>query len=159
MEIAKESVTLADTELVDISQRFPADTIEQAIGFEARTFARFAGKVATVTCEKYAYVHLVGFAFEPAEPPANAVVITVTINNDPLLLSREFGTPVTRLSQTLSVREAVPEVRMVLELKPLSTVTVLDISAATSGGEPVYYQELYIPINPRRLYVDDTIRR
>ncbi len=79
--------------------------------------------------------------------------------NFKMLLSREFGTPVTRLSQTLSVREAVPEVRKVLELKPHSTVTVLDISAATSGGEPVYYQELYIPINPRRLYVDDTIRR
>src|SRR6476620_751368 len=91
LEIAKKSVTLTNTELVDISQRFPANTIEQTIGLEARTFARFARKVATVTREKYAHVHLVGFAFEPAEPPANAVVITVTtINNDPLLLSREF---------------------------------------------------------------------
>ena len=79
--------------------------------------------------------------------------------NFKMLLSHEFGTPVTRLSQTLSVREAPAEVRKVLALKPHSIVTVLDISAATSGGEPVYYQELYIPPNPRRLYVDDTIRR
>ena len=79
--------------------------------------------------------------------------------NFKMLLSHEFGTPVTRLSQTLSVREAPAAVRKVLALEPPSIVTVLDIAAATSGGEPVYYQELYIPPNPRRLYVDDTIRR
>ena len=79
--------------------------------------------------------------------------------NFKMLLSREFGTPVTRLSQTLSVREAPTEVRKVLALKPPSIVTVLEISAATSGGEAVYFQELYIPPNPRRLFVDDTIRR
>lgn len=79
--------------------------------------------------------------------------------NFKLLLSREFGTPVTRLSQTLSVRQAPPEVKVVLALDSQSVVTVLDICAGTSGGEAVYYQELYIPPNPRRLFVDQTIRR
>ena len=79
--------------------------------------------------------------------------------NFKLLLSHEFGTPVTRLSQTLSVREAPAEIREALALNSSSVVTVLDICASTSIGEPVYYQELYIPPNPRRLYVDDTIRR
>ena len=79
--------------------------------------------------------------------------------NFKMLLSEEFGTPVTRLSQTLSVRTAPADVRKSLALKSPSIVTVLDICAATSGGQPVYYQELFIPPNPRRLYVDDTIRR
>lgn len=79
--------------------------------------------------------------------------------NFKLLLSREFGTPVTRLSQTLSVRRAPAEIKEVLSLDSQSVVTVLDICAGTSVGEAVYYQELYIPLNPRRLFVDDTIRR
>lgn len=79
--------------------------------------------------------------------------------NFKMLLSHEFGTPVTRLSQTLSVREAPAAVRKLLALKSPSIVTVLDICAATNGGQAVYYQELYIPPNPRRLYVDDTLRR
>lgn len=79
--------------------------------------------------------------------------------NFKLLLSREFGTPVTRLVQTLSTRVAPPEVRKVLGLASRSVVTILDIRASSSGGEPVYYQELYIPANPRALYIDDTIRR
>ena len=79
--------------------------------------------------------------------------------NFKMLLSQEFGTPVTRLSQTLSVREAPANVRKLLSLKLPAIVTVLDICAATASGEPVYYQELYIPPNPRRLFVDDTLRR
>ena len=73
-----------------------------------------------------------------------------------MLLSREFGSAVTRCSQTLSVREAPAAVRKLLALKAPSIVTVLDICAATNGGEAIYYQELYIPPNPRRLFVDDT---
>lgn len=79
--------------------------------------------------------------------------------NFKMMLSHEFGTPVTRLSQTLSVQEAPGDVHKVLALKPHAIVTMIEIFAATSGGEPVYHQELYIPPNPRRLYVDDTIRR
>ena len=78
--------------------------------------------------------------------------------NFKLLLSREFGTPVTRLSQTLAVLAAPPDVVAELDLKKPAIVTLIDVCAATSSGEPVYYQELYIPPNPRKLYVDDTIR-
>ncbi len=79
--------------------------------------------------------------------------------NFKMLLSREFGTPVTRLSQTLSVTRAPVEVTAALTMKERAVVTVIDIRASTSSGEPIYYQKLYVPPNPRRLFIDDTIRR
>ena len=53
--------------------------------------------------------------------------------NFKMLLSQQFGTPVRRLSQTLSVPEAPAAVRKLLALKSNSIVTVLDICAATSA--------------------------
>ena len=79
--------------------------------------------------------------------------------NFKLLLSQEFGTPVTRLSQTLSVCAAPADVASALGLKKPAVVSMIGIRAATGAGDPVYYQELYIPPNRRRLYIDDTLRR
>lgn len=79
--------------------------------------------------------------------------------NFKMLLSREFGTPVTRLGQTLSVGRAPADVVAALSLKAPAVVSLIDVCASTSGGEPVYYQKLYIPPNPRKLFIDDTIRR
>lgn len=79
--------------------------------------------------------------------------------NFKLLLSQEFGTPVTRLKQTLSVGPAPTDVATALGLRKPAVVSMIEIRAATSAGDPVYYQELYIPPNQRRLYIDDTLRR
>ena len=57
--------------------------------------------------------------------------------NFKMMLSHEFGTPVTRLSRTPSVRKTPRDVYKVLALKPHATVTMIEI--------------FYIPPNPRRL--------
>jgi DNA-binding GntR family transcriptional regulator len=78
--------------------------------------------------------------------------------NFKLLLSREFGTPVSRLSQTLAVSKPPPIVCKALQLKSSASVTVLDASASTHTGTPVYFQSLYIPPNRRQLSLDDMTR-
>lgn len=71
------------------------------------------------------------------------------------VLGREFGLPVTHITQTMSTALFPAGVCRALGLEAI-TGTVLDIAASTGRGRHVYYQTLYIPPNARRLVVSDT---
>lgn len=75
------------------------------------------------------------------------------------MLDEEFGTPVTRLRQNLVIADFPSEVRRALNMSRSRVGGVMNIFASTEGGAPVYYQELFIPPNPRKLYITDIIRR
>ena len=81
------------------------------------------------------------------------------VGNFRAILDKEFGTPVTRMSQSMSVIPLPSDVRRAMGIVRSRTGLVLDIVASTSSGEPVYYQQLFIPPNPRKLYIDDIVRR
>jgi GntR family transcriptional regulator len=72
------------------------------------------------------------------------------------LLGREFGLPVTHVTQTMSTAAFADGVCRALALRSGAVGTVLDIAASTGRGRHVYYQTLYIPPNARRLVVSDT---
>lgn len=72
------------------------------------------------------------------------------------VLGREFGLPVTHITQTMSTAAFADGVCRALALRSGAVGTVLDIAASTGRGRHVYYQTLYIPPNARRLVVSDT---
>lgn len=73
-----------------------------------------------------------------------------------LVIRREFGLPVTRIAQTMSTVRFSDAVRRALRLRRAVTGTLLEIAATAGRDRPVYYQELYIPPNRRRLVMSDT---
>jgi GntR family transcriptional regulator len=74
-----------------------------------------------------------------------------------LIISREFGLPVTRVAQTLSAARFPEFVRRALKLRRGVTGTLLEVAASAGRDRPLYYQELYIPPNRRRLVISDTV--
>jgi GntR family transcriptional regulator len=72
------------------------------------------------------------------------------------ILGREFGLPVTHITQTMGTAEFPAGVCRALKLAFGAIGTVLEIAASTGRGRHVYYQTLYIPPNARRLVVSDT---
>ena len=73
-----------------------------------------------------------------------------------LIISREFGLPVTRVAQTVSFTAFPAAVCAALGLKRETSGTLLEIAASAGRGRAVYYQELFIPPNRRRLVISDT---
>jgi GntR family transcriptional regulator len=69
------------------------------------------------------------------------------------LLSREFQLPVTRFAENLSVRFFPDAVCKAIKVPRRTSGGVMEIVAYDSGGQAVYFQELYIPPNSRRLLV------
>jgi len=72
-----------------------------------------------------------------------------------ILISREFGLPVTSVQQTMSWVRFPEAVCCALKLRRASIGTLLEIVASAGRDRPLYYQELYIPSNGRRLVVSD----
>lgn len=72
------------------------------------------------------------------------------------VLGREFGLPVTHITQTMSTAAFAGSVCRALRLDSGTIGTVLEIAASTGRDRHVYYQTLYIPPNRRRLVVSDT---
>jgi DNA-binding GntR family transcriptional regulator len=72
------------------------------------------------------------------------------------ILSREFGLPVTRIAQTMIDLRFPDFVCRALKLRKAVAGTLLEIAASAGRDRHVYYQELYIPSNRRRLVVSDT---
>lgn len=72
-----------------------------------------------------------------------------------LMFSREFGLPVTHVEQTMRFETFPANVREVLGRRHSSGM-VLELAASAGRGRPVYYQELFIPRNSRRLVFSDT---
>lgn len=69
------------------------------------------------------------------------------------LLAREFHHPLARFSEKLSVREFPGYVCKAIKVKPKTGGGVMEIFAYDRKGEGVYFQDLFIPPNGRRLFV------
>lgn len=69
------------------------------------------------------------------------------------LLSREFHHPLARFSEILSVRVFPAYVCKGIKVKPETSGGVMEIFAYDREGEGVYFQDLFIPPNDRRLAV------
>lgn len=74
-----------------------------------------------------------------------------------IIIGREFGLPVTQVAQTMSTVRFPDAVRRALRLRRAVTGTLLEIAARAGRDRPLYYQELYIPPNRRRLVMSDTV--
>jgi len=72
------------------------------------------------------------------------------------ILASEFGLPVTHVAQTLSMIDLPATVCRALGTADDTPGTLLEIAASTGRGRHVYYQEIYIPPNRRKLVVSDT---
>lgn len=67
------------------------------------------------------------------------------------LLAREYNRPATRFAEKLAITDLPPAACKALKLPRKSTGAVLEIAASDRRGDPVYFQALYIPPNPRKL--------
>lgn len=72
------------------------------------------------------------------------------------ILSREFGLLVTHLTQSLRTIPFPDEICRAVGVGKGTTGTLLEVAASTGRSRYVYYQELFIPPNRRRLMVSDT---
>jgi GntR family transcriptional regulator len=73
------------------------------------------------------------------------------------ILAREFGLSVTRLTQTMRAAPFPDAVCRAIRVRKGTAGTVLEIAASARRSHHVYYQELYIPPNARRLLVSDAL--
>lgn len=73
-----------------------------------------------------------------------------------IIISREFGLPVTQVAQTMSTVRFPDAVRRALKLRRAVTGTLLEVAASAGRDRPLYYQELYISPNRRRLVMSDS---
>ena len=82
---------IADRHAVDVGDRAAVDAKVERVGADAGAAARRAGRVAAVAGEEDADVHLVGAPLEPAEPAADAGVVSlaVALDDEEALLWRE----------------------------------------------------------------------
>lgn len=69
------------------------------------------------------------------------------------LLAREFHHPLARFTEKLSVRVFPAYVCKALKIKAGTSGGVMEIVAYDRQGEAVYFQDLYIPPNERRLSI------
>ena len=69
------------------------------------------------------------------------------------LLAREFHHPLTRFSERLSVRQFPAYVCKAIKAKAATSGGVMEIFAYDRQGEGVYFQDLFIPPNNRKLFV------
>lgn len=72
-----------------------------------------------------------------------------------IIISREFGLPVTAIAQTIATVRFPEAVRQALGLRRAARGTLLEISASAGREHPLYYQALYIPPNRHRLVISD----
>jgi GntR family transcriptional regulator len=99
------------------------------------------------------YTHLY---FEAPRFPALArkmPVRALTGVNFKDLLSRDYHVTLRRFSETLSVRAFPDYVCRAQDVPLKSSGAVLDIVAYAPGGDAVYFQDLFVPPNERRLIV------
>lgn len=72
-----------------------------------------------------------------------------------IIISREFGLPVTAIAQTIATVRFPDAVRRALGLRRAPKGALLEIAASAGRERPLYYQALYIPPNRRRLVISD----
>ncbi len=71
------------------------------------------------------------------------------------ILLRELGMPICRIVQTIATADKRMWRRLAIRSRPY---LVLEATASTADGEVAYFQEIYIPPNPRRLMFDSELR-
>lgn len=69
------------------------------------------------------------------------------------LIPREYHLPLTRFSENLAVTVFPDHVCKSINVKRRTSGAVLEIVARDSTGDPVYFQDLFIPPNRWRLFV------
>lgn len=93
--------------------------------------------------------------FDPERLPFLSTLQLEELNgiNLKVLLSRELHFPVTRFAESLSVRFFPDAICKALNVPRRTSGGVMEIVACDSAGEVLYFQELHIPPNPRRLLI------
>jgi GntR family transcriptional regulator len=71
------------------------------------------------------------------------------------ILLRELGMPICRITQTIAMVDKRMWLRLAIRSRPH---LVLEATACTADGEVAYFQEIYIPPNPRKLLFDSELR-
>ena len=69
------------------------------------------------------------------------------------LIRNEYRLPLTRFSENLRVAVFEPSICAAMRVKKGTAGAVLEIVAYDAGGTPIYFQDLFIPPNRRRLFV------
>lgn len=72
------------------------------------------------------------------------------------IIAREFGLPVTQVSQTLATIRFEDAIRRALKLRHVRDGNLLEIGARAGRDRPVYFQELFMPPTRRKLLVSDS---
>lgn len=95
------------------------------------------------------------FYFDPTRLPtfARAPARELDGKNFKELIFREGGEPVGRVQQFLSVVRANDEVAARLDVPRGTALQRLEVQAFVGTASPIYYQELLIPPNRRRLHL------
>jgi DNA-binding GntR family transcriptional regulator len=75
--------------------------------------------------------------------------------NFKLVLAREYHLRVAALAHTLSVSLLPREVAAALQLAPSTVGSLIEARGATARGAPVYFQQMFVPPNSRKLVVSD----
>jgi DNA-binding GntR family transcriptional regulator len=72
------------------------------------------------------------------------------------MIGRDFHLPITQIGQRVTLTRFPPDVCRVLRLANGALGMLMECVATARAGVNVYYQELYIPPNERRLIVSDS---
>ena len=72
------------------------------------------------------------------------------------LLHHEFKIPITHMAYTLRITELPKDICRVIRVPKGTAGLIFDIVANSGQKNPVYYQELYIPPNQRKLHISDS---
>lgn len=83
-------------------------------------------------------------------------VAEIEAANVKALIGRDFHLPITQIGQRVSLARFPADVCRVIGVAPGTLGMLMECVATARAGFTVYYQELYIPPNARRLIVSDS---
>jgi GntR family transcriptional regulator len=95
------------------------------------------------------------FYFDPQRLPALASLSPRRLSGENFkdIIWRETGQPIGRVSQMLSRTEIPPVICSAIGVKRSTQGELLEIAGFAGRDAPIYYQELYVPPNRRRLHL------
>jgi DNA-binding GntR family transcriptional regulator len=95
------------------------------------------------------------FYADPARLPAFAALPLRKLSGENFkeIIWRESHQPIGRIDQFLSVIVMPAEVCDAIEVKRATSGQLLEVAAFSGRTSPIYYQELFIPPNKRRLHL------
>jgi GntR family transcriptional regulator len=72
------------------------------------------------------------------------------------LLRQEYNLPITQMSYTLRFTELPVDISHAIEVPEKTIGLVYEIIASSGKMNPIYYQEIFIPPNKRKLHISDS---